>query len=203
MTCCPILSHPIVPGGTWQASVTQQAWCSASCPIQKRTTVRGSIRDGRARTPWAPPGPGKAWPSSGMQWLMWNPCGDPLASERSLQIDAIRGLAVLLMVMVHAAADWQPVDVAEAGVLGTLVAGLGGLAAPCSSRWQGGAWLEQMDPAQGLGSMCVALHRSGSGESRRITSVRPLLTRRPHPPRLSWPSPPPCGFESARRWLAS
>ena len=65
-----------------------------------------------------------------MPWLMWNPCGDPLASERSLQIDAIRGLAVLLMVMVHAAADWQPVDVAEAGVLGTLVAGLGGLAAP-------------------------------------------------------------------------
>ena len=141
MTCYPILSHPIVPGGTWQGSVTQQAWCSVSCPIQKRTTVRGSIRDGRARTPWAPPGPGKAWPSSGMPWLMWNPCGDPLASERSLQIDAIRGLAVLLMVMVHAPLIGNPSMWLKRVCSVPWWQALAASRPPCSSRWQGGAWL--------------------------------------------------------------
>ena len=50
--------------------------------------------------------------------------------QRLTHIDTLRGIAVLLMVMVHAAATWSPNDVSETSILGYIVAGLGGLAAP-------------------------------------------------------------------------
>ena len=46
------------------------------------------------------------------------------------QIDSLRGLAVLLMVMVHAAATWNPYTEPQTSVLAYTIAGLGGLAAP-------------------------------------------------------------------------
>lgn len=46
------------------------------------------------------------------------------------QIDSLRGLAVLLMVMVHAAATWSPYNEPQTSVLAYTIAGLGGLAAP-------------------------------------------------------------------------
>ena len=46
------------------------------------------------------------------------------------QIDSLRGLAVLLMVMVHAAATWSPYTEPQTSVLAYTIAGLGGLAAP-------------------------------------------------------------------------
>ena len=46
------------------------------------------------------------------------------------QIDSLRGLAVLLMVMVHAAATWNPYREPQTSVLAYTIAGLGGLAAP-------------------------------------------------------------------------
>ena len=46
------------------------------------------------------------------------------------QIDSLRGLAVLLMVMVHAAATWNPYTEPQISLLAYTVAGLGGLAAP-------------------------------------------------------------------------
>jgi len=46
------------------------------------------------------------------------------------EVDSIRGLAVLLMVMVHAAATWNPHNTTQNTSLAYLVAGLGGLAAP-------------------------------------------------------------------------
>ena len=45
-------------------------------------------------------------------------------------IDSLRGLAVLLMVMVHAAGTWNPFYSAQSSILAYTVAGLGGLAAP-------------------------------------------------------------------------
>ncbi|MGB1624363.1 MAG: acyltransferase family protein [Candidatus Poseidoniaceae archaeon] len=45
-------------------------------------------------------------------------------------MDALRGLAVLLMVMVHVAATAPPPSIGSTSALGYLVAGLGGLAAP-------------------------------------------------------------------------
>ena len=51
-------------------------------------------------------------------------------AERQTSIDALRGLAVLLMVMVHAAATWTPANASELTVLATVVSGFGGLAAP-------------------------------------------------------------------------
>jgi uncharacterized membrane protein len=51
--------------------------------------------------------------------------------QRLVHIDALRGLAVLLMVMVHAAATWNPMQAnATPTLLAYLVSGLGGLAAP-------------------------------------------------------------------------
>lgn len=51
--------------------------------------------------------------------------------ERLVHIDALRGMAVLLMVMVHAAATWNPFDAnATPSLLAYIVSGLGGLAAP-------------------------------------------------------------------------
>ena len=52
------------------------------------------------------------------------------SGERLVHIDGLRGLAVLLMVMVHAAATWAPSSPSDATMLSLLVSGLGGLAAP-------------------------------------------------------------------------
>ena len=49
---------------------------------------------------------------------------------RRQDIDQIRGLAILLMIMVHAAATWAPADASTTSLLALVVAGLGGLAAP-------------------------------------------------------------------------
>ena len=54
----------------------------------------------------------------------------PNDKERIVHIDALRGLAVLLMVMVHAAATWNPYSSTQTSPLAYLVSGLGGLAAP-------------------------------------------------------------------------
>ena len=51
-------------------------------------------------------------------------------NSRVREIDSLRGLAVLLMVMVHAAATWNPYQSVQTTWLAYLVAGLGGLAAP-------------------------------------------------------------------------
>ena len=50
--------------------------------------------------------------------------------ERRKDIDQLRGLAILLMVMVHAAATWAPNNASTTTFLALVVAGLGGLAAP-------------------------------------------------------------------------
>ena len=52
------------------------------------------------------------------------------ASQRLVHIDALRGLAVLLMVLVHAAATWEPSLSGELLILGVIVSAGGGLAAP-------------------------------------------------------------------------
>jgi len=49
---------------------------------------------------------------------------------RNTTIDSLRGIALLLMVMVHAAATWQPSQTSTTGILAFIVAGFGGLAAP-------------------------------------------------------------------------
>ena len=51
-------------------------------------------------------------------------------NTRFREIDSLRGLAVLLMVMVHAAATWNPSNTIQTSTLAYIVAGLGGLAAP-------------------------------------------------------------------------
>ena len=51
-------------------------------------------------------------------------------NTRFREIDSLRGLAVLLMVMVHAAATWNPSNSPQTSTLAYIVAGLGGLAAP-------------------------------------------------------------------------
>lgn len=54
-----------------------------------------------------------------------------MTSVKRLQhIDALRGIAVALMVMVHAAATWTPTTGSRTSPLAYLVSGLGGLAAP-------------------------------------------------------------------------
>ncbi len=52
------------------------------------------------------------------------------ASTRAAHIDALRGLAVLLMVLVHAAATWEPSLAGGFLLLGVVVSAGGGLAAP-------------------------------------------------------------------------
>ena len=52
------------------------------------------------------------------------------SKPRSIHIDALRGLAVLLMVLVHAAATWEPPLSGNAMLLGIVVSAGGGLAAP-------------------------------------------------------------------------
>ena len=51
-------------------------------------------------------------------------------TQRITHIDSLRGAAVLLMVMVHAAATWNPFQNPQLSVLAYVVSGLGGLAAP-------------------------------------------------------------------------
>lgn len=51
-------------------------------------------------------------------------------SQRIVHIDSIRAIAVLLMVMVHAAATWGPPATTQPSLLVYIVSGLGGLAAP-------------------------------------------------------------------------
>ena len=50
--------------------------------------------------------------------------------SRRQDIDQIRGLAILLMIMVHGAATWAPSDASTTSFLAIIVASLGGLAAP-------------------------------------------------------------------------
>ena len=50
--------------------------------------------------------------------------------ERRQDIDQIRGLAIMLMIMVHAAATWTPQGASKTSVFAITIAGLGGLAAP-------------------------------------------------------------------------
>ena len=50
--------------------------------------------------------------------------------SRRQDIDQIRGLAILLMIMVHAAATWAPSGASTTSLLALVVASLGGLAAP-------------------------------------------------------------------------
>ena len=51
-------------------------------------------------------------------------------TKRIEHIDSIRAIAVLLMVMVHAAATWGPPSTTQPSGLVYVVSGLGGLAAP-------------------------------------------------------------------------
>ncbi len=50
--------------------------------------------------------------------------------NRRKDIDQLRGIAILLMVMVHSAATWAPTDASTTSILALVIAGLGGLAAP-------------------------------------------------------------------------
>ena len=50
--------------------------------------------------------------------------------QRRQDIDQIRGLAILLMIMVHSAATWAPSNASTTSLLAIVVASLGGLAAP-------------------------------------------------------------------------
>jgi len=50
--------------------------------------------------------------------------------SRQLHVDGLRGMAVLLMVMVHIAATWNPYTTTQTSALAYVVSGLGGLAAP-------------------------------------------------------------------------
>jgi len=50
--------------------------------------------------------------------------------QRRQDIDQIRGLAILLMIMVHGASTWAPSNASTTSFLAIIVASLGGLAAP-------------------------------------------------------------------------
>ena len=66
-----------------------------------------------------------------MQWNMsWGTDDTMSQIKRITHIDSLRGVAVLLMVMVHAAATWNPFQVTQSSILAYIVSGLGGLAAP-------------------------------------------------------------------------
>ena len=66
-----------------------------------------------------------------MRWNMsWGTDDTMSQTNRITHIDSLRGAAVLLMVMVHAAATWNPFQETQMSVLAYVVSGLGGLAAP-------------------------------------------------------------------------
>lgn len=59
-----------------------------------------------------------------------------LQPEETLQhsrlefVDQLKGLAILFMVFIHAAATWQPDNISATSLIGALSGGIGGLAAP-------------------------------------------------------------------------
>ncbi len=66
-----------------------------------------------------------------MQFNTFFQSADTMAQTQRIQhIDSLRGVAVLLMVMVHAAATWNPFDSLQPTLLAYIISGLGGLAAP-------------------------------------------------------------------------
>lgn len=62
---------------------------------------------------------------------MFFPSADTMPQMQRIQhIDSLRGVAVLLMVMVHAAATWNPFHSPQPTLFAYIISGLGGLAAP-------------------------------------------------------------------------
>lgn len=55
---------------------------------------------------------------------------DSLEAPRVEFVDELKGLAILFMVFIHAAATWQPNNVSSTSPIGIISGGIGGLAAP-------------------------------------------------------------------------
>ena len=55
---------------------------------------------------------------------------DKSDNKRLEFVDELRGLAILFMVFIHAAATWQPSNISQTSLLGILAGAVGGLAAP-------------------------------------------------------------------------
>lgn len=55
---------------------------------------------------------------------------DSLENPRVEFVDELKGLAILFMVFIHAAATWQPNNVSSTSPIGIISGGIGGLAAP-------------------------------------------------------------------------
>ena len=55
---------------------------------------------------------------------------DDSDKKRIVFVDELRGLAILFMVFIHAAATWQPSNISQTSLLGILAGAIGGLAAP-------------------------------------------------------------------------
>jgi len=53
-----------------------------------------------------------------------------LLAHRDISVDNLRALAVLFMILVHAAATWMPSTASKTSLIAYVVAGIGGLAAP-------------------------------------------------------------------------
>jgi surface polysaccharide O-acyltransferase-like enzyme len=53
-----------------------------------------------------------------------------LLAHRNVSVDNLRALAVLFMILVHAAATWMPSTASKTSLIAYAVAGIGGLAAP-------------------------------------------------------------------------
>ena len=51
-------------------------------------------------------------------------------NKRLQFVDELRGLAILFMVFIHAAATWQPSNISQTSLIGMFAGGIGGLAAP-------------------------------------------------------------------------
>ena len=62
--------------------------------------------------------------------MYWGTDDTMSQNKRITHIDTLRGIAVLLMVMVHAAATWNPFETVQPTLIAYVVSGLGGLAAP-------------------------------------------------------------------------
>ncbi len=78
-------------------------------------------------------------------------------NTRFREIDSLRGLAVLLMVMVHAAATWNPTNATQTSALAYLVAGLGGLAAPLFVTIFGWGMYKSKSPRKSILTKAAAL----------------------------------------------